>query len=81
MATKSMKQWVVRDKGSFDSLKLEEAPIPKVGEHDVLVKIHAVSLNYRDLMVATVSIAHMLLLPLKAPDLTLLQSGRDSTIS
>lgn len=56
MASKTMKQWVVRDKGSFDSLKLEEVPIPEVGENDVLLKMHAVSLNYRDLMVATVNV-------------------------
>ena len=49
-----MRQWVIRDKGSFDSLKLEEASIPEVGENEVLVKMHAVSLNYRDLMMATV---------------------------
>ncbi|OIW33618.1 putative quinone oxidoreductase [Coniochaeta ligniaria NRRL 30616] len=48
-----MRQWVLRGQGSFDCLRLEEAPIPEVGENDVLVKLHAVSLNYRDLMIAT----------------------------
>ncbi|KAI9656757.1 MAG: hypothetical protein M1821_003396 [Bathelium mastoideum] len=48
-----MKQWVLHGTGSFDCLKLEEAPIPEVGDHEVLVKIHAASLNYRDLMIAT----------------------------
>ncbi|KAH8658096.1 putative quinone oxidoreductase [Xylariales sp. PMI_506] len=48
-----MRQWTLRGSGSFDCLKLEEAQIPVVGDHDVLVKLHAVSLNYRDLMIAT----------------------------
>ncbi len=48
------KQWALRAQGSFDNLKLETAPIPALGEFDVLVKIHAASLNYRDLMIAMV---------------------------
>lgn len=51
----SMKQWVSHGKGGIDSLKLEEIAIPKPGENEVLVKIHAVSLNYRDLLILTVS--------------------------
>ncbi|KAL7926086.1 hypothetical protein ACQKWADRAFT_281732 [Trichoderma austrokoningii] len=38
-------------KDSFDSLVLKEnLAIPKLGDHDVLVQIEAVSLNYRDLV-------------------------------
>ena len=46
------KQWKVTrtDKG-FDGLEFEEAPILKPTENEVLVKFHAVSLNYRDLMI------------------------------
>lgn len=36
-----------------ESLVLEEHPIPSLGPHDVLIQIHAVSLNWRDIMVAT----------------------------
>ncbi|KAI0887026.1 NAD(P)-binding protein [Annulohypoxylon maeteangense] len=52
MAPSTTKQWVVTgtEKG-FDELQFTEAPIPQVGENEVLVKIHAASLNYRDLMI------------------------------
>lgn len=43
----SIKQWTTPLKG-VDSLKLTEAPKPAPGKGEVLVEIHAVSLNYRD---------------------------------
>ncbi|PIL25844.1 hypothetical protein GSI_11597 [Ganoderma sinense ZZ0214-1] len=36
----------------FHNLTLQEAPIPKLKSTEVLVKVHAVSLQYRDLIVA-----------------------------
>jgi hypothetical protein len=53
--TKTIKQWVVTgtDKG-FDGLELQDAHMPKVGDNDVLVKLHAASLNYRDLIIPKV---------------------------
>ncbi|EIW56497.1 GroES-like protein [Trametes versicolor FP-101664 SS1] len=36
----------------FDSLTLTESPIPKLKATEVLVKVHAVSLNFRDLVIA-----------------------------
>lgn len=51
----NMKSWTVLDKEhGFDGLKFGESPIPEVGEHDVLVKFHAASLNYRDLIIPKV---------------------------
>lgn len=52
MAPSSTKQWSVTgtDK-DFDGLVFNEAPLPKVGDNDVLVKLHAASLNYRDLII------------------------------
>lgn len=49
--------WSVRDIHSdFDGLVLKEnVPLPKLGEHDVLIQIEAVSLNYRDLAIPRVS--------------------------
>ncbi|KAB5566849.1 hypothetical protein GE09DRAFT_1284563 [Coniochaeta sp. 2T2.1] len=49
----STKQWVVTNTASdFSGLQLQDAPIPKLGDNDVLIKIHAASLNYRDLAIA-----------------------------
>lgn len=55
MAPQNMKQWLVtsKDKG-FDGLSFSEAPMPKVGENEVLVKFHAASLNFRDLVIPKV---------------------------
>jgi NADPH:quinone reductase-like Zn-dependent oxidoreductase len=52
----SQKQWVVTtlDKG-FDGLEYQDAPLPKVGENEVLVKMRAASLNYRDLLIPQVT--------------------------
>jgi NADPH-dependent curcumin reductase CurA len=43
----SIKQWKSNLKG-LDSLQQAEAPMPAPGHGEVLVEIHAVSLNYRD---------------------------------
>ncbi|KUI72021.1 hypothetical protein VM1G_07750 [Cytospora mali] len=52
MAPSTMKQWSITgtDKG-FDGLEFGDVQVPKVGENDVLVKIQAASLNYRDLII------------------------------
>ncbi|KAI1770998.1 NAD(P)-binding protein [Hypoxylon cercidicola] len=52
MAPTTTKQWIVTgvEKG-FDGLEFVDAEIPKVGDSDVLVKLHAASLNYRDLII------------------------------
>ncbi|KAI0000255.1 NAD(P)-binding protein [Xylariaceae sp. FL0662B] len=52
MAPSTMKQWSVTgtDKG-FDNLEFQDAAVPKVGENEVLVKLHGASLNYRDLII------------------------------
>jgi NADPH:quinone reductase-like Zn-dependent oxidoreductase len=46
-----MKVYEIRDHFGLDALTLTERPQPQPGPHDVLVRIKAVSLNYRDLMV------------------------------
>ncbi|EGR45145.1 uncharacterized protein TRIREDRAFT_23292 [Trichoderma reesei QM6a] len=46
--------WSIREirSDSFDGIVLQgNVPLPKLGERDVLVKIEAVSLNYRDLAI------------------------------
>ncbi|MDX0600196.1 zinc-binding dehydrogenase [Sinorhizobium medicae] len=48
--SKWMQEWSTAAVGAHD-LKLAERPLPEVGEHDVLVRTLAVSLNYRDKLV------------------------------
>jgi NADPH:quinone reductase-like Zn-dependent oxidoreductase len=43
----AMKQWTTNEDG-LENLKLGTAPVPSPGPDDVLVKINAVSINYRD---------------------------------
>lgn len=43
----SVQQWVTPLEG-LNSLRQMEAPMPAPGPHEVLVEVHAVSLNYRD---------------------------------
>ncbi|KAH6987065.1 hypothetical protein EDB80DRAFT_756225 [Ilyonectria destructans] len=53
-APTSTKAWTVTGihKDNFDGLQLiNDAPVPKISDHDVLVQIEAVSLNYRDLAI------------------------------
>lgn len=58
MASSTMKQWVVTsqttgnlEENGFENLEFKVAPVPKCGENEVLVKLHAASLNYRDLII------------------------------
>ncbi|CAJ0544241.1 Ff.00g035180.m01.CDS01 [Fusarium sp. VM40] len=54
MVPQTQKQWVVCGSNGFDSLEFQtESPIPSIGDLDVLVQIHAVSLNFRDLIIPT----------------------------
>ncbi|KAF9247638.1 hypothetical protein CBS147339_9307 [Penicillium roqueforti] len=52
MPSSTMKQWIVEDdKHDFDGLVCKDVPVPKPGENEVLVKLQAASLNYRDLTI------------------------------
>uniref|UniRef100_A0A8H7KDU0 Enoyl reductase (ER) domain-containing protein n=1 Tax=Bionectria ochroleuca TaxID=29856 RepID=A0A8H7KDU0_BIOOC len=42
------KQWVVERFDGPSGLEFKEADIPKLGNHDILIKVHAISLNYHD---------------------------------
>lgn len=51
---KTTNQYVLKEQKGFDSLVLEkDVAIPALGDYDVLVQIQAVSINYRDLIIAT----------------------------
>ncbi len=45
-----MKAWQIATHGSSESLRLEETPIPQPATGEVLIRVRAVSLNYRDLI-------------------------------
>jgi NADPH:quinone reductase-like Zn-dependent oxidoreductase len=47
-----MRTYEIRGKG-LDTLTLVERPVPQPGPGQVLVRMHAASLNYRDLLIAT----------------------------
>ncbi|KAL1994506.1 hypothetical protein VTN49DRAFT_1976 [Thermomyces lanuginosus] len=51
MAPTSTKQWVVQGKNGFGDLAFTEAPVPPVGENEVLVHLRGASLNFRDLII------------------------------
>ncbi|KAL4966402.1 zinc-dependent alcohol dehydrogenase family protein [Aspergillus stella-maris] len=45
--------WLLTGQNGTESLEFDaEFPLPPLGPHDVLVRIHAASLNYRDLAIA-----------------------------
>ena len=46
-----MKQYQIKSFGLIDGLSMVDAPEPKAGHGQVLVRVKAVSLNYRDLMI------------------------------
>lgn len=55
MSPSTMKQWFIQDKEhDFDGLVYQDAAVPEVGENEVLVKLEAASLNYRDLIIPKV---------------------------
>ncbi|KAF5240635.1 hypothetical protein FANTH_9486 [Fusarium anthophilum] len=41
-------QWVVKTFDGPSGLEMQVAPIPQLGPNDVMIKIHAISLNYHD---------------------------------
>jgi NADPH:quinone reductase-like Zn-dependent oxidoreductase len=47
-----MKAYELHPKDEFESIVLAERPSPKLGSDDIRVRVRAVSLNYRDLLVA-----------------------------
>lgn len=47
--------WILQGQNGVDSLnKVSNVKIPALGDHDVLVQLHAASLNHRDLAIAEV---------------------------
>jgi len=59
-----MKRYVIDGTFTLDGLRLEECDVPRPGCGQVLVRIRAVSLNYRDLLMVTGTYSRNLTLPL-----------------
>src|SRR3979411_1529999 len=59
-----MKLYEITEPKGIDSLKLAERPTPKPGPGEVLVRVRATSLNYRDLALIKGGLARMMQLPL-----------------
>ena len=51
MSSKKQTVYRIPEHKGIDSLKEFQEDIPPVHQHEVLIKIHAVSLNYRDFMI------------------------------
>jgi NADPH:quinone reductase-like Zn-dependent oxidoreductase len=49
-----MKAWVLQNAVGIENLKFEDRDVPKPGPHEIVLKMKAASLNYRDLMNVTV---------------------------
>src|SRR5580704_15079448 len=60
----SMKLYEISEAKGIDGLKLTERPTPKPGPGEVLVRVRATSLNYRDLALIKGGLARMMKLPL-----------------
>ncbi|KAF5350963.1 hypothetical protein D9756_008234 [Leucocoprinus leucothites] len=48
---KTTRQYQLSKVGSYDNLEVREAPVSPPKAYEALVKVHAVSLNYRDLLI------------------------------
>lgn len=69
--------WILQGQNGIDSLtKVPNKHLPALGDYDVLVQLHAASLNHRDLAIAEVYIY----IPIPCPRLNLIRN-RASTPS
>jgi NADPH:quinone reductase-like Zn-dependent oxidoreductase len=59
-----MKAYEIRDPKGIDSLNLVDRPDPKPGHGQVLIRVRATSLNYRDLAIVRGGLAGMMKVPL-----------------
>lgn len=59
-----MKLYEITEPKGIDSLKLTERPTPKPGPGEVLIRVRATSLNYRDLAIVKGGLARMMKMPL-----------------
>jgi NADPH:quinone reductase-like Zn-dependent oxidoreductase len=53
MTSKKQTVYRITERKGIDYIQDFQEDIPKINQHEVLIKIHAVSLNYRDLAIVT----------------------------
>lgn len=46
--------WILQGQNGVDSLEQTPQKLPELGDHDILVELHAASLNHRDVAIAEV---------------------------
>ena len=46
--------WILQGQNGMSSLEQAPQNLPKLGDHDILVELHAASLNHRDVAIAEV---------------------------
>lgn len=57
MTATTFNKWVLAQPNGFESLKLSSSSMPSnLGDYDVLVRMMAVSLNYRDILILNVGV-------------------------
>lgn len=68
---KSTDAWVTKGTTGLDDMVFETGrPLPAVEDHDVMVKFHGASLNYRDIAILTVGMANILVVNKRRQRLT-----------
>jgi NADPH:quinone reductase-like Zn-dependent oxidoreductase len=60
-SVKTTKAWTINGTDSFESSKFnEQFPLDEITDHDILIRLHAVSLNYRDVAILKVRLRRSL---------------------
>lgn len=52
MSTETMRRWHLKHKNGFDGLEIQTVEKPRAGRGEILVKVYALSLNWRDGIIA-----------------------------
>lgn len=52
--TMNTNSWILQGQNGVDSLEQTPQKLPELGDHDILVELHAASLNHRDVAIAEV---------------------------
>jgi NADPH:quinone reductase-like Zn-dependent oxidoreductase len=60
-SVKTTKTWTINGTDGLESLKFDEQfPLDELTDHDILIRLHAVPLNYRDVAIPKVRLRRSL---------------------